>query len=365
MRAVSFVGLVGISRDVTAQRRLEHERLMEHTVTRVLSQSLPVGQTMQTLLETIGQAMGWVYGARWAFDDAAATLRRCEMWCAFEFDPDPADAPAWTAAGAHNSGRLLHKALHEKTAAWIADLGAVPQFKRSRTCAKFGLSSAYAFPILVEDEIAGVVEFFGREVREPDEGVLAVTEAIGKQLGQFVKRKQVEERLQRLAHYDVLTGVPNRGLFYDRARLALDESAARGLRAGLIFCDVDRFKTVNDTLGHTAGDALLCQVAARLSTCVRATDTVARVGGDEFAIVLPYIGSRDDAEAIARKLILAFEPPFRLGDEDLAVTASLGVALFPEDGDGVDALLRNADGAMYAAKRSGRNAYRWHVAGAA
>jgi len=357
-----ILGLIGISRDITAQRRLEHERLMEHAVTRVLSQSLPVDQTMQALLETMGRAMGWEYGARWMRDEAAGLLRRCEMWCAFDFQPDDGDDLVWREAGADNSGRLLHKALRDRQAAWIVDLREVPQFKRSQTCAKLGFRSAYAFPVLVEDRVEGVVEFFGRDVREPDEGVLAVTDAIGKQLGQFIRRKQAEEQLQRLAHYDILTGVPNRGLLYDRARDALEDSTRRGLRAALLFCDVDRFKSINDTLGHAAGDALLCQVAARLTACVRATDTVARVGGDEFALVLPYVGSRDDAECVAGKIIAAFQAPFRIAERDLYVTVSLGLTVYPEEGDSVDRLLRNADSAMYEAKRAGRNAYRWHVA---
>jgi len=171
------------------------------------------------------------------------------------------------------------------------------------------------------------------------------------------ERKRAEERLTQLAHYDVLTSLPNRMLFFDRLKHALAEAKRNHSRAAMMFVDLDRFKNINDTLGHAAGDDLLQQVAERLKESVRASDTVGRLGGDEFAVVLSNLATAGDADAAARKIIARFSEPFRLTQAELFVTASIGIALYPDDSTDQDALIKNADIAMYRAKEEGRNTY--------
>ncbi|MCX7171861.1 MAG: GGDEF domain-containing protein, partial [Proteobacteria bacterium] len=170
---------------------------------------------------------------------------------------------------------------------------------------------------------------------------------------------RAEDKLTQLAHFDVLTGLPNRMLFFDRLEHALAEAQRNHTWAAVMFVDLDRFKHINDTLGHAAGDDLLRQVAERLKQSVRASDTVGRLGGDEFAIVLSNLAMALDADAPARKIIERFNEPFRLNQAEHFVTASIGIALFPDDSTDQDALIKNADTAMYSAKEEGRNTYRF------
>ena len=170
----------------------------------------------------------------------------------------------------------------------------------------------------------------------------------------MTERKSAEERLIHLALHDVLTGLPNRSLFDDRFRLALVQAERLERPLALLFLDLDRFKPVNDELGHAAGDFLLSRAADRLRLGLRSGDTVARFGGDEFVVLLPNVG-RGDAVAVAEKLRAAVGAPLSFEGHEISVTASIGIAIFPEDGCRSDELLRKADAALYRAKELGRN----------
>jgi diguanylate cyclase (GGDEF)-like protein/PAS domain S-box-containing protein len=167
--------------------------------------------------------------------------------------------------------------------------------------------------------------------------------------------RQAEERMSALVYRDPLTGLPNRRLFDDRLQIALAQAHRYRHRLAVIFVDLDRFKHVNDTLGHAAGDELLKAVAGRLAACVREGDTVARLAGDEFTLLLPGIHYAEDVSVVSRKLIEALRRPFRIDGHDVRTTASGGVSLFPEDGEDAESLLKSADTAMYRAKERGRD----------
>ncbi|MCP5268182.1 MAG: EAL domain-containing protein [Zoogloeaceae bacterium] len=171
--------------------------------------------------------------------------------------------------------------------------------------------------------------------------------------------KAREARIQHMAHHDFLTGLPNRILLIDRFRQAEAAAQRNDGRYALLFIDLDRFKNVNDTLGHTIGDQLLCDVASRLVGTVRATDTISRQGGDEFIILLSDIDSPETVAHVARKVMAALSEPFRLGGHQITVTPSIGISVSPEDGDDLDSLLKHADLAMYDAKQQGRNNYQF------
>lgn len=171
-----------------------------------------------------------------------------------------------------------------------------------------------------------------------------------------------QQRLTHLAHYDSLTALPNRLLFYERLSNAIALSRRNKRQLGVLFVDLDRFKNVNDTLGHIAGDELLRQVAGRLSGCLRESDTVGRLGGDEFGVILHDVEDGQLASVVARKIVDALGLPILLEGDDVFTTASIGITFFPDDADDLHTLLRNADAAMYRAKDMGRNNYQFYAA---
>ena len=177
----------------------------------------------------------------------------------------------------------------------------------------------------------------------------------------ITERKRAEDRLSYLAHHDVLTDLPNRTLFNDRLSQAMIEAHRHGRRVGVLLLDLDRFKNINDTLGHETGDRLLQAVARRLRQAVRQGDTVARLSGDEFAIVLADMGHADDGARVAQKIVQTFVDPFHIGEREFHVTTSVGVTIYPTDGESIEGLLRNADAAMYRAKDAGRNNYQFYT----
>ncbi|MES2126495.1 MAG: EAL domain-containing protein [Pseudomonadota bacterium] len=175
----------------------------------------------------------------------------------------------------------------------------------------------------------------------------------------ITERKEAEQRLLKLAHFDTLTGLPNRSQFFDALTRALEQAADHNWAVAVLFLDVDRFKTVNDTLGHPIGDELLRQFSGRLVDCLRVRDTIGRFGGDEFAAILMLPEGPQTAIAVVDKIREALRRPFDLKGHEVTVTASIGITVFPDDGSDADTLIKYADTAMYRAKEAGRDAFRF------
>ena len=180
--------------------------------------------------------------------------------------------------------------------------------------------------------------------------VLWVTEDVS-------QRKDMDARVRFLAHHDLLTGLPNRTLFQDRLQQALASAKRMQSRVALLFIDLDRFKYVNDSFGHRAGDILLQTVAARLRACVRETDTVCRHAGDEYLIVLSALREPTEAALVAEKVLAIFDEVFLLESHEVQISASVGISVYPDDGQTMEDLIRNADAAMYHSKKGGRNRF--------
>lgn len=217
-----------------------------------------------------------------------------------------------------------------------------------------GENSAYSveYRVLGKDGQERWILERGRVVRKDSEGrplVIAGTHA------DITGRKKLEEHIRFQATHDFLTGLPNRFLFEDRLSQVLARAKREKRQAALFFMDMDGFKKVNDRYGHPAGDTFLKEAGARIVACVRETDTVCRLGGDEFTVILPDIGGADEAESVAERIIEAFREPFFLGEESVFLSLSVGVGLFPDHGETMEQLLANADEAMYRAKGQGKS----------
>ncbi len=606
-----IIGTVGTSRDITERKLLAQSREMEHTVTRMLAEAASVDEAMPNLIKTMCEAMGWAYGSRWNWSEAEQTLMRKEFWSDFVMDFGGEDTVPWTRLRFRNPHGPVSRAWTENQPTWIEDMRRNDTINRRHTALKLGLHSAFVFPVIGGGKTIGIMEFFGRETRRPDEMLLQIAGSIGRQIGQFIQRKEAEqalraseeryrdvfdasplpmwvwddetldivavnqaatvhygysrdeflrmnvrdfwlpdeatryernirsraqqtslqlqrrhrtkdgrtidtevtarlftlggrsvwltvindvsermlaeaalreseeqfrqlagnipqvfwitdtanrqtlyvspaaetmlgrplqdiladrraliravhkedrarvyaarktamasgydetyrivrvdgsirwvhdrafpvrdaegriyriagiaedvtdrkhaeERLEHLAHYDTLTNLPNRALFYDRLKQTLAQARRNRWTMGVMFIDADRFKNVNDTLGHAVGDQLLQQIARRLTQSVRSDDTVGRLGGDEFAIVLSTLASAQDATLVAQKIMATFTEPYKLEGAEVYVTVSIGITLFPDDSSDHDVLIKNADTAMYRAKEIGRNSYQFY-----
>ena len=213
----------------------------------------------------------------------------------------------------------------------------------------------------VHTDIMGVVEnleFDGPSLETPD--LSSVRDGFAGYYGtarDVTERKKSESLIRFQAYHDLLTHLPNRSLFNDRLDLAIAHSRRHDQILSVMYLDLDRFKSVNDTFGHSVGDLLLQAVVTRLQKCLREGDTLSRFGGDEFVLLLPEIGGASDSELIARKIISALKEPFELEGQEVFVGISIGAALFPEFGNSKDVLIKHADIAMYQAKRQGNNSY--------
>ncbi len=177
----------------------------------------------------------------------------------------------------------------------------------------------------------------------------------------ITERKLTEERLQYIAYYDVLTNLPNRALFEERLQEEMEKARANSQMLSVLFLDVDRFKSINDTLGHSVGDELIRAVAERLKVCMREEDTICRIGGDAFALILPDLNSPQGAIQMARTLLQTLAAPFVLMSNELFVTCSIGISFFPDDGSDLFTLLKNAETAMYRTKERGRNNFQLYT----
>ncbi|MFA6121552.1 MAG: diguanylate cyclase [Sideroxydans sp.] len=175
----------------------------------------------------------------------------------------------------------------------------------------------------------------------------------------LTRLKQTNEQVTHLAHHDGLTGLPNRTLFYDRLNQAIARARRDKESVAVLFLDLDGFKKINDTLGHDIGDALLIETAKRIKACVRESDTVARMGGDEFTAILCKVGTANGKDIVAQKILDAIRNSFNLSEKSCAVGVSIGIAVYPDSGDNAEDLVKVADTAMYLAKDGGKNCYRF------
>jgi diguanylate cyclase (GGDEF)-like protein/PAS domain S-box-containing protein len=211
------------------------------------------------------------------------------------------------------------------------------------------ISGTKTIGALVLQSYAGSVHY--------DEQDKELLQFVSSQVADAIERKRTHARLEFLAQYDQLTELPNRALFLDRLCGSLQRAQRGSLRLAVLYLDMDNFKHINDTFGHTTGDHLLREVAERLRRCVRESDTVGRLGGDEFAVLLDSINSQEDATVVAEKILVALSAPYVLEGKTLISAPSLGVAVYPEHGQSDLHLIRHADEAMYVAKRSGGKRY--------
>ncbi|MPY93100.1 MAG: EAL domain-containing protein [Acidimicrobiia bacterium] len=351
----------GILRDISERKQAEVALAREVSYVQLLesvavaaNEASDSSEALQFAVSRISAHTGWPVGHVYLVDDQEKVpLVPSEIWHVAEGTPFEEFRRVTQRTPLPRGVGLPGRVLATGQPAWISDVTEDANFPRARTAQALGMRAGFAFPVLVGREVAAVLEFFTAEALEPNESMSEVMGQIGTQLGRVIERERAEARLTHHALHDHLTGLPNRVLFLDRLALAL-ERTKRHAGVAVLFLDLDRFKLVNDSLGHEAGDHLLVAVASRLKSVIRSGDTVARFGGDEFVVVCENLASEEDAAGAAERLREALSAPFLADGNEVFITVSIGIAV----ADGADAtpsaLLRDADSALYRAKDEGR-----------
>jgi diguanylate cyclase (GGDEF)-like protein/PAS domain S-box-containing protein len=255
-----------------------------------------------------------------------------------------AGAPAWLLVSAEDLRMLDEAACAELALAWRMPVAAAPK-------------SGIHVPVSSGNRQHGLLAVYCHRTREFGVDEVNFLKSVANTLAAAIDAQEATARLTYMAQFDILTDLPNRARLMSGLNDTLAHARRHGSKAGVMFVDLDRFKIVNDTLGHGAGDLLLIQAGRRLRESVHSGDFVARLGGDEFAVILGALAQREDADIAAQKIIQALERPFDLSGQQVYVSASVGIAIYPDDGADAGYLLQCADAAMYGAKRAGRNAY--------
>jgi diguanylate cyclase (GGDEF)-like protein/PAS domain S-box-containing protein len=358
----AVAGLIGTIIDITERKQSERRQAMEHAITRVLAEAQALSHAVPEIIRTVCETMGWDYGDRYEYDAEFDVLRRREMWCI-----DTPEMHAFAESAAHRTVKpdvsgtgLVRRTYAARKVVWIADISNDPGLQRRELVAKAGLHGAFAFPLIASNQVLGVMEFFHRDVREPDATLIQIAESIGSQIGQFIVRMQAEEAVKYVALHDSVTHLPNRVMFNQRLEQAIAQAQRHARKLALMFIDLDRFKVINDTLGHEIGDVLLREVAERLKNNLRGGDIVARLGGDEFVVLLEDVDATGGINSVAEKLTVAMTASFTVADREVHVTGSIGISMYPADARDARSLMKYADIAMYRAKEQGRNTFQFY-----
>jgi diguanylate cyclase (GGDEF)-like protein/PAS domain S-box-containing protein len=330
--------LTAYIRDLSERRRVERLSVARQRVTQALTASLSMIEAAPAVLDALVQGLSCSEARLWVLEGDPKALA---------LGGTSSGAPHASTAAGVSASALAKQCLDEGAAAWEGP------------AATTQLGVELAVPVRAGGTVLGVLEARWEKARERELDWVGALADVASLLALFLKRQRAEADLQRFARYDSLTGLPNRSFFLDTLERTLSRAGRQRSRSALVFLDLDGFKAVNDGLGHAAGDTVLQTMAERLRAGTRTSDLVARIGGDEFTVLLQNLSRADDAALVARGLLDRLAKTCRADNHDVTLSASAGISVYPEDGTDADTLLRNADLAMYRAKQEGKNTYRF------
>ncbi|HZW25090.1 MAG TPA: EAL domain-containing protein [Gallionella sp.] len=351
------VGLIGVGRDITErQLSMELERL-RNSIFELLANGAALSDILTQIVGYVEQSRSGMTCSILRLDETGKRLLPGAAPSLPEAYNQAVDGlPIGDAVGscgtaAFRNERMVVENIHEHPY-WTPYPGILALAKEA------GLVSCWSEPVRSsKGEVLGTFAIYRRQAGAPDDADIELIQQAANLASIAIERKRAEDLIWHQANYDSVTGLPNRRLFRDRLEQEMRKTDRNRQTLALLFIDLDRFKEVNDTLGHDVGDLLLIDAAHRISECVRSSDTVARLGGDEFTVILPHLNDAGRSEQVAEHIIDALAQPFQIGGETVYISASIGITLYPGDAAGIEGLLKNADQAMYVAKNSGRNCF--------
>lgn len=342
-----------------AEEALKYRIDFEKTVAKISHRFVLISDfdnAVSTTLADIGHLSSASRAYLFQFRDNGNIMDNTHEWCADVVSPEIQNLPTamfpWWMAKLH-AGEVIE----------ISDVSRLPAeaSAEKEILEKQGIKSLIVVPVYGEKGLAGFIGFDNVVTtgtwHEDDLALLRITAEI---LGNAIARKQSEATIKNMAYHDALTNLPNRMLFEDRLQMALRHAKRNEQMVGVLFLDLDGFKTINDSLGHHMGDSLLKTVAERLTKCMREGDTIARMGGDEFMVIIPGLAHAQDAAIVAQRTLDSLSQPFLLNGNEIHITVSIGISLYPLDTNDMDSLVMHADIAMYKSKESGKNTYRFY-----
>ncbi len=342
-----FVGYRGTGRNITREKQQRMLLEIDGDIASIMREQTDPERVVTAVLITVCGKLAWLGGAHMVRADDGFAVR--ERWGHPTFVQMLAELPAVVSIAPDS---VEAKAWNLRKAVWLSDVVEEPAFAKRYQTAAVGAQAAFLAPILNEhDEVMSVLLFLSPVSLRGDAFLGQVAEVLSRTLSLYLQRKAAEKQLLHASLHDALTDLPNRAFVSHQLKASLK----RRREVALLYIDLDRYKLINDTLGHAAGDKVLVEVAARLKAAIRPGDTAGRMGGDEFIVLLNDISDRAEIEAIARQVLASIEKPFILNNRAYFLSASIGVALSPEDTTDPQQLIKAADGAMYKVKSEGRN----------
>ena len=353
--AIAIANLAALAIEQTERKRAEALIRGQRDVLEMIANGASLAHTLNALIGSIEQQDSHILCAICLLDADGVHLRSTAASRLPESYTDVIDGMAiGPAAGSCGT------AAYAKQTVVVRDIQTDPLWAGYREVAKdHGLAACWSTPIFdSQQRVMGTFSVYYRVPRLPSPDHKRLVEMATHTAAIAIERAQAGQRIEHLAYYDVLTGLPNRSLFHDRVSQVLARAERDGKEMAILFIDLDRFKTVNDSLGHDVGDRLLQAVAKRMSGCLREADTISRLGGDEFVVLLPETGAQGAAHVVQNILERAVGP-YDIHGNQLSISSSIGISLYPHDGTDVETLIKNADTAMYHAKENGAATYQF------
>ena len=348
-----FKGYRGVGRTITREHQQQRLLQFESDMASIMREHTEPERVITELIASLCRLMSWTGGAHLVQIPGTRAISVRERWGSAPVMRMLAELPIQLAL---NRDSLEGRAWSSGEAIWMPDLSAEYEFAMRYHTASLGQQAAFIAPILDEHHnVLSALLFFSPAGYRADTMFQQLAEILSSTISQFLQRKTAEQRLMHASLHDALTGLPNRVYLTHQ----LEEAVKVGRACAVLYVDLDRYKLINDSLGHSVGDQVLIEVARRLRESIRRTDVAGRIGGDEFILLLMDLRQREEIESIARKVLAAVERPFVLMNRAHFLSASIGVAVSPDDGRDAQHLIRSADSAMYRAKADGRNAIRF------
>ncbi|WP_420473428.1 EAL domain-containing protein [Noviherbaspirillum sp. ST9] len=346
----------GIARDITERKRADALREGQNRVLEMIAVDAPLEESLGAMQRCIEEQYPGMLTSIVLLDEEGGKTRVC---IAPSLPASYAQVLAGCSVGPASS--CCGAAMHRREAVVVMDILVNPVCRgQQELAAAGGLQACWSHPIMSgSGKVLGAFTVYYRQARLPEPEERKLVELAVRIAGIAIERKQDEAYIRHMAHHDALTGLPNRLLLEDRLNQAISRAVRYRTLVAVLFIDLDHFKHVNDSLGHHVGDRLLQSVGTRLHACLRDGDSIARLGGDEFVICLAEISRNRDAAAVAQKIQAALGEDFLIDGHALQIGSSIGISLYPLDGDNVEALMRAADTAMYDAKSKGRANYQF------